>query len=195
MGYSCHIARKIHLFPDLQYKRIVEPVSHFEEIMKTAKLDMINNNPKIRTSRSSLMFEKMTSKKVYQILIQRKTSKPIHEAYIQNWFNSPLDWKDIYLLPTKITRNAYLLQTQFKIAHNILPTNEKLFVWKKLPRPHCICGVVDTNLHFIAQCKLIKPFWDKVICFIKTILEADFPINDKDIYFGIPSRHPNNRRD
>ena len=47
--------------------------------------------------------------------------------------------------------------------------------------------MVDTNLHFIAQCKLIKPFWDKVISFIKTILETDFPINDKDIYFGIPN--------
>ena len=179
------LKNRISLFSELQYKRVLEAVNPFEQTMKSAKIGMIDKNPKIRTFNSFLTYGKITSKKIYQIFIQRKKTRPIHETYIQGWFNSPLEWKNIYLLPTEITRNAYILQTQFRLSHNILPTNDKLNIWKKLPRPHCICGIVDTNLHFIAQCKLIKPFWDRVLNFIKTIFEIDFPINDKEIYFGI----------
>ena len=179
------LQEKIHLFTELQYKRVMEAVSPYEPLMRSAKPDMINNNPKIRTQVSWSSFNKITSRKIYQILILRKSSRPIHERYIQNWFNSPLDWKSIYMQPMTLTRNVYLLQTQFKLSHNILPTNEKLFIWKKLPQPLCLCGELDTNIHFSVQCELIKPFWGRVFNFIKSSFETDFPISDIELYFGI----------
>ena len=104
---------------------------------------------------------------------------------MQQFFNAQLDWENIYLSTPNITNNSYLLQTNFKQTHNILSTNEKLFVWKLLERPHCICGIVDTNIHYLIQCKLIKPFWDKIFVFMKATLDVSFPISESEIFFGL----------
>ena len=77
------------------------------------------------------------------------------------------------------------MQTQFKLTHNILPSNLRLFHWKRSTSPHCICGVNDTNLHFTVQCKLINDFWVKVCKYIHACLEVNFPISDREKYFGI----------
>ena len=106
---------------------------------------------------------------------------------MQKWFNADLDWKNIYTRNTSLTKNVYLLHVNFKLIHNILPTNDKLFMWKRADRPHCICGIVDTNLHFSVQCKLIKPFWDKIKNFIKSVLDIEIPFSEQDIFFGIPN--------
>ena len=122
---------------------------------------MLNYQPRIRNHHKYLSFDNATSKKLYEIFI-KNDNRPVHEKTVQNWFNQELDWDGIYVSTAQLTRNAYLLQTQFKLTHNILPTNDKLYVWKVIERPHCICGVVDTNIHFVVQCKLIRPFWQKV---------------------------------
>ena len=131
----------------------------------------------------------------YSFLIESTRTEHSHEPRVQAWFNKNIEWSTIYEAPFLITRNSYTLQTQFKISHNILPTREKLFQWKVEPSPHCICGVVDTNLHFIAQCKLIKPFWSKVFSFIKSTLEVSFPVSDYEIYFGIENLFNDNTID
>ena len=94
-------------------------------------------------------------------MVMEKTNRPVHEASLQTIFNNPLDWKFIYTYSGSITNNAYLLQTQFKITHNILPTNANLYKWKIIASPHCICGVVDSIIHYCIQCKMIQPFWIK----------------------------------
>ena len=50
--------------------------------------------------------------------------------------------------------------------------------------------MVDSNLHYLIKCKLIKSFWDKLFTFIKTIFGFHFPISPTDIYFGL--RNPLN---
>lgn len=88
-------------------------------------------------------------------------------------------------MASQVTNNAYLLQTQFKLNHNILPTNERLYMWRKSASTHCICGMVDTNVHYTVQCKLIQSFWGKIHNFIKMHLEVDFRQSDSEIFFGI----------
>ena len=111
--------------------------------------------------------------------------QPCHEKHIQSWFNQQIDWDFVYEAPHTITRNAYTLQVQFKITHNILPTQEKLYNWKIENSPHCLCGIVDTNLHHIVLCKQIRPFWQKIFDFMKTTLKGSFPITDFELFFGI----------
>ena len=88
-------------------------------------------------------------------------------------------------MAAQVTNNAYLLQTQFRLNHNILPTNERLFVWKKMESPHCICGVVDTNIHYTVNCKLLQPFWQKIGSFIKSTLDVEFPLSESELFFGV----------
>ena len=85
----------------------------------------------------------------------------------------------------ELTNNAYILQVHFKYTHNILATKEKLFTWKISDSPHCICGVVDTNIHHLIQCKLVQPFWEKIFKYIKDILGISFPISETEAFFGI----------
>ena len=181
------LSEKIHLFTPLQYKRVMSAVSIFEPSLQNSNVNDVNVLPKIRCNDGWKELSKLTSKFVYGLLILNKKTRPTSEAKIQTWFNENIDWKFVYNSAKSITNNAYMLQIYFKLSHNILPTNEKLFEWKKIQRPHCLCGIVDTNLHYTVQCKLIQPFWEKITLFIKNILNVRFPLTDTEKYFGIPN--------
>ena len=176
----------IYLLTDFQYSRLISALTKFQNQLLSSSANMLVTTPKIRNHFRFLLLTNATSKKLYDIFV-RNNKRPAHEATVQSWFNSELNWDDIYTNAPRLTKNVYVLHVNFKINHNILPTNEKLFIWKRADRPHCICGVVDTNLHFIVQCKLIQVFWEKVMKFIESILDIRFPVTDKEIFFGIPN--------
>ena len=175
----------IRLLTDFQYSKVIQATSRFKDILKNANPDQVINEPFIKTKLKTIPLNKLSSKSFYNILVDSVNCTPTHEQRIQSWFNKIIDWDFVYEVPHTITRNAYSLQVQFKITHNILPTQEKLYQWKIEQRPHCICGIVDTNLHHIVQCKLVKPFWQKIFDFIKTTLRVSFPISDFELFFGI----------
>ena len=110
-------------------------------------------------------------------------------------FNCDLDWKSIYTAAADITKNSYLLQTQFRLTHNILPSNEKLHIWKKREDSLCACGSIDTNFHYCVTCENIKPFWNRLLNFIRTTLEMDIAINDIECYFGVANHYSDVRLD
>ena len=55
------------------------------------------------------------------------------------------DWRKLYILPRKTTKNTYLRSFQYKILNNILFLNKKLFVFQVKNTPlekknkHCLC--------------------------------------------------------
>ena len=52
---------------------------------------------------------KLSSKKIYSILIESSDSKPSSQLYYKNVFqNSNLDWKTIYMLPRIVTKDSRL---------------------------------------------------------------------------------------
>ena len=182
----------IYLFTDLQYQRVVQSVKKYECFLVNASIDQIDYRPKIKTATSSILLSKATSKYIYNILLQEACDPPTHELKIQEIFNELIDWRQVYLAASYISKNVYLLQTQFKLTHNILPSNQKLFQWKVLESPLCVCSQIDTNLHYIVGCSLIKPFWEKLLRYLQNILGINFPISEKDRYFGIPNPYNTN---
>ena len=101
-----------------------------------AKNLIIHGHHLIKGSRI-LILEKLTSKELYQILVSSRTNKVTLVTYFETKFNgNSLDWPKIFLLPRLTTYNTYLRSFQYKILHNILFLNKKLYLsGKKKEKP------------------------------------------------------------
>ena len=73
--------------------------------------------------------EILTSKQIDAILIRKKDSTPTAKKTYNIKFTdlSAANWIQIYLLPRKITNDAYARVFQYKILNNILYLNKKPF--------------------------------------------------------------------
>ena len=69
----------------------------------------------------------------------------------------------MYSIPYCATIYTKLRSFQFKINHNILYTNEKLYKIGKVESPLCcMCNMqIETFVHLFVECEKIKPFWRK----------------------------------
>ena len=92
--------------------------------------------------------DKFTAKKIYSILISSLKNKPTSQSFFENSFpNYAFDWKRIYLLPQIITINSYQRNFQYKIFHNILYLNRRLYIFGKIDSPLCsICHPNDETV-------------------------------------------------
>ena len=67
------------------------------------------------------------------------------------------DWKEIYTIPFKYTREPYLQSLQYKTINIILNTNETLAKWcVKLSNKSSFCKAINTLEHHLYQCKKVK---------------------------------------
>ena len=184
-----HFENSVHLFTDLQYQRVVSSVAKYENKLKSMNQNLIDYSAKIKTKMGTKLLENIRSKDIYDILVQEKSTPPSHEEKMCQIFDCDLDWKQIYAAAANVTKNSYLLQTQFRLTHNFLPSNQKLHQWKKSPSPLCICGDLDTNLHYLITCPIISLFWNRIKLYISTIFETDLNISNVQNYFGIDNEH------
>ena len=82
--------------------------------------------------------EKLISKQIYAILIRKRDCMPTSKTYYTIKFPSiENNWLQIYLLPRKVTKNAYDRMFQYKIFNNILFLNKKLFLFGKSETSLC----------------------------------------------------------
>ena len=73
-------------------------------------------------------------------------------------------WSDIYTLPFQCTIENRMQSFQFKINHNILFTNEKLFKFGMISSPMCsFCdNEIETLEHLFVNCDNVKPLWNRL---------------------------------
>ena len=75
--------------------------------------------------------------------------------------NLQCDWKDIYLLPRKVTIDTKLRIFQYKLLNNILYLNKHLFMFRKKDTKHCsFCKLQDETInHLFVKCNYSKNLW------------------------------------
>ena len=113
----------LHLINSIPEKRKLT----IKQSSSDAKNLIIHDHHLIKDSRI-LILEKLTSKELYQILISSRTNKVASFAFFEIKFNgNSLDWTKMFLLPRLTTYNTYLRYFQYKILHNILFLNKKLY--------------------------------------------------------------------
>ena len=75
--------------------------------------------------------------------------------------NLQCDWKDIYLLPRKVTIDTKLRIFQYKLLNNILYLNKHLFMFRKKDTKHCSFYKLqdETINHLSVECNYSKNLW------------------------------------
>ena len=93
--------------------------------------------------------EKLTVKELYLISLQHATATPTSKKYFESMFQDlPLQWKHIYTLP-HITTTDSKICFQYKILHNTLHLDQKLFFHKHNTSLCSFCNLEDeTVIHF-----------------------------------------------
>ena len=71
--------------------------------------------------------------------------KPKSQSYYEKLLETKnLNWKEIYILPKKVSIDTNLRMSQYKILNNFLFLNNSLFKFEKVQSPLCffatLCG-------------------------------------------------------
>ena len=119
--------------------------------------------------------------------------KKIEPRCIQRWntiFNITESWETIFSCFFSCLRGTHIQSFQFKILHNIINCNKKLFDMKIKPSPTCsYCPCIDDSVHFFYGCDKVKEFWISFFNWWNTTdtIQTNFPNfpSSQDILLGI----------
>jgi hypothetical protein len=125
-------------------------------------------------------------------LLQSKLELPSSIKYwnsIEGMGTSQQKWKGRFKLIRKMTEETKLLYFQYRILHNVLPTNERLYRQKQIDTKMCNeCNEIEDIKHMLLTCSKQKDLWTKVKEMIQQIEGTEFVLNDAGILFGLSSK-------
>ena len=120
---------------------------------------------------------------IYQLLLKKETCHC--ENLWQNKLGKKLHestWKNIFLN----TKETKLQEIQWKIIHNIYPTNILLNRMGLEPSEKCeVCGVTEFVEHLFFECKRIENFWETVENVINLRIGKHIALTKYNIILGI----------
>lgn len=92
-------------------------------------------------------------------------------------------WKNIHL---KIN-HPQVRDLCWKISHDILPTNEKLYRFNLIKSPKCpMCGQVESFVHLFVFCKLANMCWKEILSLTDKCGFSTTQFTTKLVVFNIP---------
>ena len=107
-------------------------------------------------------------KELNRIFVKSIVTLPTSQSTLLNSLNvTSLPWKKIYCLPYLTTIDSYSRMFQYKILHNILFLNKKLYRIGFADSPLCsYCGEDDeTFQHLFLDCNFSKSLWKDIQVF------------------------------
>ena len=113
--------------------------------------------------------DKLVSKELYNISLCSMYEKPTSQSCFEKLLETTnLNWKEVYILPRKVSVDTNLRMFQYKISNNILFLNKLLLNLKKVPSPKCsFCNSTDeTSLNIVYTCNITKRLWNELQCFV-----------------------------
>ena len=130
--------------------------------------------------------------RVIREYLKQKTNteiiKPLAIAFWKRKLNYQINRKT-WELPRNATKEVRLRVLQWKIIHNLYPTNILLKKMGVCTSHNCstCTGELDTMEHFFCNCKAVKPFWGYVEKIISSLLGTRCILKTSDILFGVES--------
>ena len=94
---------------------------------------------------------------------------------------------ETWLLAHKTTKETRLRELQWKLLHNIYPTNILLHKMKKVENNKCsVCkDQIDFIEHFFYYCSPVTKFWREIERYAKAKLQVTINLKVNDIMFGV----------
>jgi hypothetical protein len=127
-----------------------------------------SKNTKIKIQKNSsfgnnIDINQHNNQSLKHIFIRQKFEKPYTHNYWENLFNYKINWNSTYFNIHKVLVDNKIKQLKIKMIHNIIPTNEKLFIWKQSNSPLCKhCNDVETMEHFFLKCSYVQRLWEQI---------------------------------
>jgi len=108
----------------------------------------------------------LSSKMLYEFLINRKCVRPYLEKYWSKLFKIDFihsDWENIYMNSVHGIPCTKLKEFAYKMLHGLLVSREILYKWKKIDSPFCpFCKEKENVRHIFYDCKRVKVIWQRI---------------------------------
>ena len=147
------------------------------------KKSILNSEPLNNSGEHNLTSANVTAKNARKMFVLRMLKPPNVERILAE---KNLTVKAIYELPFKVTIENKLRCFQYKVVHNILPTNSKLYKMKLRTSPSCDClnHPHENLLHLLYECPSTPIFWLMVIRWWNEKRWENVPLNATYILYG-----------
>ena len=112
-----------------------------------------------------LCLNKLDSKELCNIQLLANFLKPTSQAYFEKVFAGHVfEWDKIYILPRIVATDCRIQIFQYKILHNVLYLNKKLFEFNKINSPECSFGKCEeeTTIHLFHSCRKTQVLWTQL---------------------------------
>ena len=97
-----------------------------------------------------------------------------------------IDIKPYFIVAFKATRESRLRALQYKLFHNIYPSNVLLHKMKIKNTIICdFCNEVDFIEHMFVTCARLNFFWDNIKSIVELILDQEFRMDSTTALFGL----------
>ena len=118
----------------------------------------LNNKARI------ISIKKLDSRVFNSLFIDKIYRPPTSQRFFEHKFGRIQSWDKIYLLPRTVTKDSYMQIFQYKIVHNILFLNARLFRMQIVDTPACsLCHNVDeTTSHIFSECPVTQNLWNQI---------------------------------
>ena len=128
----------------------------------------------------------LTSKHVREKLLQQRRKPPCCIAFWGRKFpNFNVDSR-VFLSPFSASKESRLRVLQWKITHNIFPTNILSYKMRKSDSSDCsFCGERDFIEHFFCSNAIVRPLWSLVENEMNRMFGIDIELSDQQKLFGI----------
>ena len=130
-----------------------------------------------------IQITKLNRKKIFELLKQEETCQC--ETFWERKLNKKLHvdiWKNIF----KDTKEIKLQELQWKIVHNIFPTNIILNRMHIKETENCdFCGEKEFTEHLFFNCKRVEWFWKEISTLLSLKLKKKIRLTEYSVLLGI----------
>ena len=133
-----------------------------------------------------LCLNKLDSKELCNIQLLANFLKPTSQAYFENVFMGHVfQWDKIYILPRIVTTDSRIRIFQYKMLHNVLYRNKKLFELNKINYPECsFCKCEEeTTIHLFHICRKTQVLWTQLTSHLNRHLNLPY-LTPQSAIFG-----------
>ena len=150
--------KELNIPPSQIYKWLILKHSIKKEWIKIVQNGImpvdVMHFPFLTLKNKIVKLDKLSNDVIYEQLIGIKQQISAGRLYLETLGKKGIDWNTAYKNIYKATIEVRLRVFQFKILHNVLPTNNILHRWKIIDSPRCsFCFIAEETIqHLFCEC-------------------------------------------
>ena len=181
-------SRKFKLSNYFKWIQIIHAIpTNWKALVKNSVVNLENCCFKQHLVKGGKLFpiNMLNTRFLYDIFIDNISIIPTSQRYFDRLFGPDLKWEKIYTLPHLVTVDTNARIFQFKLSHNTLFLNSRLFHLNYSTSSLCsLCqSFNETPIHFFCECRVTVDLWNELTLFFAPYINLD-PLTPKSAMLG-----------